>query len=730
MSSDVASDSSPSAAQGVYETLGDPALLELLFVLVLSGLILWILLGLRGALRRLHGRKQLAAYLEGVEAVFAGDPGSAQKLLQPVVAEDPENLGARLALGEAHAALGMPADAHREHLEARQVFAAEGQKLQLAIVRDLRAAGELGEACLAVDEALLGAPKDLDLQREAWELKLEASLFEAALPHGRALFAADQDPRLRRRLAHANARAGSVRLQRGEQEAARELFRAALGYDAENHEARKGRIALGEEKAEAEQLLSYASGENALVPVDENDQALVQLEPEAHGVQRLPAMELFPESVCAHCGAPVPSTQRSEARFVCEVCGRESSQRYSDEGMQAGVQDASTLLDEIEENERYVQRLAEEKARGNDVAGRQLLGMGEKALHGCLDVALRDAQQDLLETIVTLARQEPEGLLSWRKARVTERDAQILGRLRHGGIDELLAPVFRRLGSDALPFLRGLLGQSGELAEAGLRGLVVHGYVGTADLVAFEDLSARMSPVEIVRHLNQVPNDELADWIAELPTGPSYVRDAILLDERLDKESAFALALARVNESRLVELADVLRERGPEDELLRTLVAMLGESAETAGRADAVLRDFGAHALPELVAAFADPSRDKSRERVGMLIHACGAVAVPQLARCFGGAPGESDDRCIELIARIGNPSVKPLLENYRTRPRWFGFVRSRKSSSLHPRACKLRALAGVGTPLAQDALRQIADEETDAELSSLARELLRKGAR
>ena len=720
----------PSAAQDLLDTLADPALLELVFLAALVAWALWMLLALRSALGRLHGRKQLAGYLEGVEAVLAGDPLSGSKLLAPVVAEDPENLGARLALGEAHAALGKPAEAHREHLEARQIFAAEGHKLQLAIVRDLRAAGELGEAQLAVDEALRSAPRDLALQQEAWEIKLEAGRFEEALPHGRQLLGARPDPGLRRRLAHAAARAGSLRLQRSEMGEAKKLFHAALGYDPENHEARKGRILLGEESAEAGELLRLPTPETALVPVDAENQPLVEVEEDARS--GVPALRYFPECVCSGCGAAVSRAQQMQARFVCDVCGKEAAPVYSDDAMVGRLDDAGALLDEIEENERFVRRLAEDGAAGNEVAERQLRELGAAAVPACLDVALAGHSTEKLQgVLLESARSHPEQLLRWRRETLRSLEQQLLGRFQRSQIDDLLGPVLRRLGSEILPWLREQLQGAPEIGDPSFRGLIVNGYVGTRDLMAFEDLAARLSPVEIVRHLNRIPDEELAPWIAALPAGPSYAREAILLDTSLESDRAFALALASIDEARVAELASVLTLRGPEDELLRALTEMLEFERQAAERAEAVLQSFGAEALSELVAAFADPGRERSRTRVRRLIHAAGARAVPLLARCFGGAPAEGDQRTIELIAEIGNPAIALLAESYRSRPRWFGFVPARRSSTRHPRACKLRALAHIGTQLARDTLAHLADEESDGELQSLARELQRNpGAR
>ncbi len=716
----------PSAAQELLNTLADPALLELLFLLALLALGLWLFFAIRSTVGRLHGRKQLAAYLEGVEAVLASDPLSASKLLAPVVAEDPENLGARLALAEAHAALGKPAEAHRQHLEAHQIFAADGHKLQLGIVRDLRAAGELGEAQRAVDEALRATPRDIDLQREAWELKLEAGLFEEALPHGRHLLSVRPDSGIRLRLAHATARAGTLRLARGERSEAKALFQAALGYDAENLEARKGRILLGESSPQAEELLRLPHSDTALVPVDEEDHPLVEVRGESSGI--LPALRFFPECICSNCGAALLPGRALEARFVCELCGQDASPVYSDAEMSGRLQDAAALLDEIEENDRFLRRLAEDVAAGVVAAEGRLRELGAAATSAILDVALAGARSDKLQDILLeAARSEPGQLLRWRRLRVQDLDQQVLGRFQRPSIDQLLRPVFRRLGPEVLPWLGEQLRDAPEVGDASFRGLIVNGYVGTRDMVAFEELAARLSPVEIVRHLNQIPDEELAPWISAIPAGPSYAREAILLDSSLECDRAFGLALAEIEEARLEELASVLKSRGPEDELLRVLTEMLEEEGSVADRAEGILQSFGEEALAELVAAFADPGRERSRQRLRRLIRGAGAGAVPLLARCFGGAPSEGDERTIELIAQIGHQAIAPLAESYRRRPRWFGFVPARRSSTRHPRACKLRALAKIASGPARAALSELAAEENDAELLSLARQLLRQ---
>ena len=182
-----------SPLRALLEFLEDPVVLEVTAVTLLALLLLWFFLSLRSSLRSLHGRRQLVDYLDGLEALLAGDPERARNRLTPVVEIDPENLGARLALGEALYKLDNPAEAHRQHIEAHQVFQAESPSVHLSLSKDLRKAGEHLDALGHLDKAIDKRPRDEKLLQESWSLREEMGRFEEAFAAGQLLFSKGGD---------------------------------------------------------------------------------------------------------------------------------------------------------------------------------------------------------------------------------------------------------------------------------------------------------------------------------------------------------------------------------------------------------------------------------------------------------------------------------------------------------------------------------------------------------
>ena len=713
----------------------DPLVLEVFFFSLVTCVILYFLVSFRAKLNALRGRKQLRSYLEGVEACLAGDFEKARELLHPVVEADPENTAARLTLGDALFELDSPSEAHRQHMEAKQVFDAEGPLVHLALARDLRAAGSWPEAVEHIDLALEESPKDEAILREAWSLKEEAGLFPQALEAGRVMFAKIGGSEIRRRLAATAAKAGKASLAHGRRDKARQYFRESLGFDPDNLDARKGLLILEPDKTlEAELLAVEGKGtalEDVVLPAD---RALVGGRgPSSFDQAARRVLALFPEAICPFCG-----TAWLENGSQCQSCKRETTPVYAEAEMAARVDNPDALADEIEENEAWFRLLARRMRDGDEAAIVEVLGAGNAALLGIMAVLLEegDVNNDkgegrLASVLVTQGTKHPNALLEARNM-LKQKSRSVLEFFSPSpDIDDRLAPIFRHLGKEALPSFERLLGDATALADRGIRRLIIDYFLGLADIEVFEKLAARYSPVEIVRHLNRVPPQELAALVAAMPAGESFLRDAILLDPNLDQDEALVLALAKTGEDSVARFQDLFAQRGASRDLLAALVTMLGNEDHGAKRAELMLESFLPTTVHQLVAGFADPDAcPAALIRLERLLLAAGSKAVVELIRVFGSAPSEVDDRTIQLIAALGKTAVHELELAYQQQLSLLGRIQNVVLlRGRHPRGCLIRALGLIRDCCAETALGKLLEEESDPELLSLVRETLRQKA-
>ncbi|MFQ5506360.1 MAG: tetratricopeptide repeat protein, partial [Planctomycetota bacterium] len=323
--------------------LEDPLVLELTVLVAFAAAFVWMLLRIRYSLGKLSGRKLLRAYLEGVEARLAGDPEAARKLLVPVVEADPENTGARLALGDAFYLLDEPSAAHAHHMEAREVFAAGGPMVDLALAKDLHAAGELADAVEVIDRALAAEPRNEEILEQAWSIKEEAGLFGEALRAGRSLFGRRKAASIGRRLALTAARAGMHCLSREDRERARAYFKESLGLDPGNVLAQRGSLLVGKQPAAG---LLLGESESQLLPALRSSGGF---------------LALFPEALCAACGSP----RQPDGDAACCACGSAKAPVYAETSMGEAIPSPDELYDEIEENDAWFERLARRLSTGD-----------------------------------------------------------------------------------------------------------------------------------------------------------------------------------------------------------------------------------------------------------------------------------------------------------------------------------------------------------------------------
>ena len=762
--------------RGFFDAVTDPQALQVVAVVVLVLVALLAFASLRRGLRRIDGRRRLVQYLDGVSLLAAGDPEVAVTLLREVVEADPQNVGARIAYGEALNQVGRHAEAHEQHLEAQESFGVEGPSIEAAIVRDLHAAGAEADALARVDAAVTRFPRDEALLRLAFELRSEAGLYTEALDAGRRLHSRRADPELARSLAMVAVRAGLHALGQRDQEAAKKQFREALRFDRDNRDAgralavldgdvRKALLAPSVSPASRREKLLALEGKSTattmatttvtvLAPSStqrENENAkknTAEHKSEARDLATI--LSFFPEAVCATCGAAREGEPPS-----CPACGDASPPVFADAGLEDKIVDPKRVIDEIEQNELWFVQLCRRLVSGDTSAKAAIVAGGGRAIVPLLRLAqtsddLGGPQSLLVEALVTIGQRDPEALLQARSLLVAEDKTQLesgnkLRALRPLG--DVLAPVFRALGAPARASIAKLLALPSALADRDLRNLVIDYHVGLAELDAFEELGRRCAPVEIVRRLNQIPDEDLVPLFAQLPAGRSYLRDAILVDPSLDRPRALVQAALQSvvgDGRRLARFEDLFAVRGPGQRVLGLLVEALRRPA-TAKGAEALLENLRQEALEQLVAGFADPelatstspnsSTTEARSPTQLAAHArlilaCGVEAADVLVRCFSSTPSEADDRVIALLAELGKAATAKLEASYKGKVGWLGAFASpgaKQSFSKHARACIARAIAATEGRAATKALQRLAHGETETELASLLHELLRQ---
>jgi len=126
--------------------LSDPLLLEVLVVVLLFAVSALLIRRLLAGAREISRRRSLREYIDGMDAAFAGDHARAIRLLTAVVERDPENVEARILLGDAHRETGDVAEAHRLHYQVLEIFGQDILQNRLSLAEDLICLGRNEDA--------------------------------------------------------------------------------------------------------------------------------------------------------------------------------------------------------------------------------------------------------------------------------------------------------------------------------------------------------------------------------------------------------------------------------------------------------------------------------------------------------------------------------------------------------------------------------------------------------
>jgi len=387
--------------------LQEPWFLKGAAAVVLFGGLLLLTRGLRRVAAELERRRALADYVRGLDEFLRGDFGDAIATLERVLERDPENVEARIALGDCYRETGDPAEAKKHHHHVHKVFGNELARNFLSLGRDELALGHY-------DRAVEAFEKSLDLSRG--ERDAIWSLASAYAEGGNPIAAAEYLQRLhpdgpvagvsateRRNAAKLLCDAAAVSLAEGNAESAVRFFTEALAFQPSDLRARSGLLraahALGDEERakqivhdQIEKLRALAEDGEVLFEAAAMAPAPMSTNPSPEPTGR------FLPAVASDMGALVAAVETKTARYRCSSCSTLSREHATVCGHcgSVGTVDALSALNaaylmplanhaeaasEIEESAAYVQSLARKAAIGDEAALTRLLAMGTSALY-------------------------------------------------------------------------------------------------------------------------------------------------------------------------------------------------------------------------------------------------------------------------------------------------------------------------------------------------------------
>lgn len=744
----------------LYEQiLRDPLLLEAL--LVVLGLFLAALFA--AWIRRVgrEGRKRRAVhnFVQGIDCVLRQDWEAAQPFLEQVLACDPENVEARVALGDCHRELGRPAEAERLHMEALEAFGDDRIPTRVSLARDHLAQGRPDRAVPHLEGILALEPRHpeaLQLLAEACEgLGRFAEAARALRLLLLTLEGTDQEDRrqaLRRKIGRDLTRAASGAEQGGELSQALEGYREALSWNPALTEARAGvirclaGIGRGVPKALEEQLeelraLSSQPG-FLFLPTSREPQETPPGAPAAPSLRALPGPggtggAAAEEAPLGELPATLASTLlQREAPYSCKVCdlalasfsstcpgcGALGTLQPGEPGFLGELEAVERVLDEVEETEAHFRRLIAALYEGGDGVAERLREAGTQALPVLLDeLQSREEPEPLVEILAGMgAGVLPEFLDLHRRRRSGGRVAFLGGILdafgRRRRVLSLVARAFGAKGS-ADSFFLGLA----DSADEEERRAVLDYFIASARPAAFEQLQT-FAPVELLNQLARTPAPDLVPLLLAVQPQDLLV-DWVLVDPALSIEEALMEAFARARDRGA--LGAILRRRGFHPGVERSLQALLCHEG-VREEARALLASFGPAALAHRVPVLLDPETpEEVRQVLAELVCAAGEAAVEPILRGLGPRPVSIDGKALDLVAGIG-PAALPALERvFAGEGGLKALLPGLRRRHLRRRELAVRALARIPGPEPEALLKRLLDGEADPGLRALGDRLL-----
>jgi tetratricopeptide (TPR) repeat protein len=386
--------------------LRQPLVLEALaFVLVFAAAVL-VFRRIRRIAETLERRRALAEYVRGLDDFLRGEHRAAIRTLEKVLRRDPENVEARIALGDCYREVGDPAEAKKHHHHVHRVFGHEQARNFLSLGRDELALGNFDLAVAAFSRALELAPGDPDAQAGLAEAHARGGNPVAAAEALRLLYPEGPPPgmgaKARREAARRFAEAGAAALRENDAEFAVRLFTEALAFQRENVRARVGLLAAAGRLDDPARARAIAEAHlRALRDLAAEGGVLFEPAPPRTTGDIAAAPAPPPSSLSAladGAAAVVAAVDERTARYACSSCGSlrlEFDARCGACGAVGTLEALPELealytapldgfdaaVDEVEGNAAFVQAAARKAALGDEEALGKLLGQGAGVLH-------------------------------------------------------------------------------------------------------------------------------------------------------------------------------------------------------------------------------------------------------------------------------------------------------------------------------------------------------------
>ncbi len=410
--------------------LRQPLALEGLAAVAIFTVVLLLFRRVRRVAETLEKRRALADYVRGLDEFLRGDFAEAIATLERVLERDPENVEARIALGDCYRERGDAAEAKKHHHHVHKVFHHELGRNFLSLgldelaLRNFEASVEAFLLCLEHTPDERDAVAGLAQAYAQGGSPLEAARYLRQLyPDGPAPDMSRVD---RREAGSRSAEAGDAALAEIDADGAVRFFTEALAFAPHNVRARTGLLraaeALGDPEraralveehlgelrrmAEDEETLfepaaarparpDHADGSPVLLTESGEERTDGDAHPDAPEADE-PARHL--PALTENASAVVAAVESKTARYSCSACGvlardyAETCSACGGVGTLGALDEVASLylkpvtdlreaLDEVEENAAFVQGLAHKASAGDETALDRLLELGAAAIY-------------------------------------------------------------------------------------------------------------------------------------------------------------------------------------------------------------------------------------------------------------------------------------------------------------------------------------------------------------
>jgi tetratricopeptide (TPR) repeat protein len=488
----------------VKDILGTPLAIEGILAVVLFVGVVLAFRRLRAVAEELERRKSLGDYVRGLDEFLRGDFRQAIATLEAVLASDPENVEARIALGDCYREVGDAAEAKKHHHHVHKVFGHDLARNFVSLGLDEIQLKSHERAVEAFDQALRLSPRDptalagmARAYAEAGDAAEAAACLRRLHPGGPSQ---DLGAKERREASKRFAEAGQAAFEGGDADGAVRFFTEALAFEPRSVRARTGLVraahGLGDpdrarrlvEEHVAELKRLSADEEVLFEPAAPRRAAPYHAEaasPDGDGAKAgraeppAPPASLLPARI-EEVGAVVAQVERKTARYACAQCGAlhldyaERCPACGAVGRVEALPEVGSLylmpianfheaVDEVEESAAFVQALARKAAAGDETATKRLLDRGAPALYDVFAALPGIAERRFLGA--RLAALGPPAALEVRQCHAARGGAAGGTARPH---DEFTAAFYLALpAEDAEVFLR-TLGEAHDSAVAGV----------------------------------------------------------------------------------------------------------------------------------------------------------------------------------------------------------------------------------------------------------------------